>query len=418
MVWKIISSIVLAVFVAGGLGYYWIQAANAIPDGFVTVMMSGVIVLAMLIYGAISFIAAGKSHANRVFLMVFFALLFLPMVRISRADKSLGENRMLAAPARLFVNGEMNNKFGIDFDAWFGDRFFLRDTLVRMHAILYKTAGNLVNQQVVSGRDDWLFFMPAIPDFNHTNMLNDKQLAKIAAYLQSWHDWCRRHNKRFVFYIAPNKESIYGENIMQVRGPRPNSISRAEQLTQYLRENTDVDVVMPHDFLRANKDRGLLYFKNDTHWNGLGAWYGYLYMMEKLNIRPIKTTGFESVSYPDGDLTKMLGGNGRQDTDTHYTVPQIAQTAHCDGSLESPDAGIVHCTNRNGRGGAFVLRDSFNVAMGPYIADTFGQSYFAWRYEPDANDIRIMSKPEIDTVMLIIVERSVGMLQKDPTSQE
>lgn len=74
------------------------------------------------------------SRIDIVFLTVFFILLFVPMLHISDAEKSEQENRMLAKYTPLIdYRGGCNLKYGKNFDAWFSDRFWGRDELVKVY---------------------------------------------------------------------------------------------------------------------------------------------------------------------------------------------------------------------------------------------------------------------------------------------
>ena len=87
----------------------------------------------LLAYKLTSYLADFKTlnNASRmdiVFLLLFFAILFIPMSNIDKKTvKSEKENRNLAKYKPFIYKNSINFNFGNDFDNWFSDRFFLRN---------------------------------------------------------------------------------------------------------------------------------------------------------------------------------------------------------------------------------------------------------------------------------------------------
>ena len=74
------------------------------------------------------------SRLDIIFLTSFFIILFIPMSHINKNDISIQENRTLAKwNGFLKPNGEINWKFGEDFNNWFNDRFALREKTITIH---------------------------------------------------------------------------------------------------------------------------------------------------------------------------------------------------------------------------------------------------------------------------------------------
>ena len=53
----------------------------------------------------------------------------------------------------------------------------------------------------------------------------------------------------------------------------------ADILTDYIKANTDVKVINVKDGLIPAKEAGQLYLKTDTHWNQLGSYNAYSYIL-------------------------------------------------------------------------------------------------------------------------------------------
>jgi hypothetical protein len=92
-----------------------------------------------------------------------------------------------------------------------------------------------------------------------------------------------RNDTRYLFVVAPNKNTIYPEFLPDyIRAYRGRS--RLQQLREYLRTTgSPVDILDLHAALLADKPKGDLYFRQDTHWNGRGYFTAYEAMCRVLS---------------------------------------------------------------------------------------------------------------------------------------
>ena len=97
-----------------------------------------------------------------------------------------------------------------------------------------------------------------------------------------------------------------------------------------------------------------------------------------------------------------------QDCDSIYTKPIITNNAVCTPYRDMED---LHCTNNQGQGRIFVLRDSFANAMSPFLNATYNMTDYKWRYNLQKSDLKYIQDSNVDTVMLIMVERKLSMNQ-------
>ena len=97
------------------------------------------------------------SRIDIVFVTVFFVLLFIPMMKISDAEKSDQENRMLAKYVPFIKEGQINLKYSTNFESWYNDHFLGRDFLINIYNFLEKRINpNRGNKNGFIGKDDWL----------------------------------------------------------------------------------------------------------------------------------------------------------------------------------------------------------------------------------------------------------------------
>lgn len=345
----------------------------------------------------------GYSRIDIVFLCAFFIFLFIPMMNISDAEKSEQENRNLAKKPSLMM-GDMNSKFGRDFEEWFNDRFWGRKKLLKLHGIIKSKLTRFGNEKVLVAHDDWLFLRldNSIRNYQNLDLFTEEELQKIARYLSGIDAWAEKNNVAFYYIICPDKNKIYGEYIRTIQKVNPDEQSRTNQLISYLRENTKVKVLYLYDALRKNKHRGLLYLKNDTHWTNLGASIGYEEFMkllpEKYQANKADYHRVVIKKNPRGDLTKMLNSQ-KEDDKTEYLLPQVENNAECK-ELAEYEKDVV-CFNKNKKYKITVFRDSFMTV--PFFSNTFGESRFIWRYNIEHADLEDLKKSDI--LILEQVER-------------
>lgn len=355
-----------------------------------------------------------QSSIDIVFLTLFFGLLFIPMLHISRAEKSEQENRMLAPKAHLIQNGRLDNGFGTKFNDWFNDRFLGRNLLLNMYqgaqSYLSPSKGS---EKVIVGKDGWLFYRIDGSPQNYANAstLSEAHMQKALAYFNDINDWCKKHNKQFYVLIAPDKNKIYGEYYPEfIKKIRSDDFSLGHQMVNYIRENSDVKIIYPYEELKANKDKGLLYFKHDTHWTPWGAYIGYQKLMDLMGIKPNKYN-FNFRDKKDADLEQMHPSYPKDHALYSYFPDSFK---NCEGD----DFSFVHCQNLQGSKKVFMLRDSFARNLYPYMVPHFKEMFLYRRRNINPKDLKMILDNDVDIIIIEMVERysarlSVSFPNKD-----
>ena len=211
---------------------------------------------------------------NVLLIVAFFGLLWMPLaakaLRWGR-NADLAENRILAQRPNFRTTplAELPKKI----DAYLRDRLPFRSHLVRGNSILRHKYLGLGNDRVMVGKDGWLFFdldRCQSADYMGLGLLKPEQLEAWRLFLERREAYLAARGIRYVFLAAPNQPTVYPEKLPEnVRLNR--GTTRYQQLTEYLARNSKfrmLDLVEP---VRAAKAQGLVYYRADTHWNGLGC---------------------------------------------------------------------------------------------------------------------------------------------------
>ncbi len=344
-----------------------------------------------------------NSKIDIIFLTVFFIFLLIPMSYINNEEISYAENRSLAKFYPIYTKQEgVNFNFGKQFDNWYNDRFNLRRFFISVYDTKNLFNKNWKTKKVIKGKEDWLFLATraSIESYTNATPFSEEELIRINKYLTGIDDYCRKSGKLFYFVIVPDKHKIYPEYYSDlIRKVNDDSKSKAEQIVNYLNKNSNIKVIYLKDILEANKNKGYLYDKQDTHWNLLGTYYGYLGIMDLISkdIKDIyiyKPKG-ETKWKEQGGLNGMLPDILKNKIEFYYDVPDVSdRKAKCDVKMEN-------CINKSQKRNLIVYGDSFTENLAYYLPESFNKTQFLRKQ----GKLSPFGMNEADVVILEIVER-------------
>ncbi len=341
------------------------------------------------------------------------AFLIWPFVR-GELEGVNTENRNLASfPAFSF---ETISEYPDQIEAWMNDHLPFRAKMIGLQSLIdYYLLHTSSNSNVVIGKDGWLFLKAddSMEYYTGRKLYSEEQLRTLAGNLQIAKDAMKRQGTEFVLMVIPDRERIYPEKLPSCYGA-PNPVNAFDQLTEYLRENTDITVVCPYDSLMKAKEENpdqILYHKTDSHWNDLGAYIGVCDLFQALDIKWDKSrVTVTEVEDTPGDMADMLNLRGMIDAGWAYQLSGFQNgntfmTAEPDFwghyTYESPDAG-------NGR--ILVLRDSFCSAMMQFISEAFQESDLVHH---DGFCHELIEQEQPDYFVYEVVERKLDQLLDD-----
>ncbi len=307
-------------------------------------------------------------------------------------------NEQPAQKPQLQTDGAFNKDYLSQLADWVNDGFFLRPELISggnwLSANVLGTSGA---EDVIVGKDGWLYYAPTLPDYNGTKQMDDRAVFSAAKNLQLMAEYCQSQGVDFVFAIAPNKNSLYPQ-----RMPYPSAAdsTNATRL-QSLLAKTDVKIADLFDAFRAETEE--LYFAHDSHWNSKGAALGADVINGAFGLESNYYAGDFSQKTPHtGDLYEMLyPAFADSETDPVYGG-QLTYTFV--GGGKKPDSMTIK-TQGQGSDSLLVYRDSFGNLLYPYLADSAGEATFSRSVSYD------LTKPA-DRILVELVERNIDYLIK------
>jgi hypothetical protein len=334
---------------------------------------------------------------------LFLAFLAAPgiLLPIKYEWEARGAWEDVAPPPGLPTNVEQLELFPRRFEAFVRSNFGLRKDFINLSAKLGlggATSGS--GGTVIDGEGDWLFLGEAgiIANYRGTHHFSQAHLEAWRKAIESRRDWLAARGIDYVLVIPPDKHTIYGERYLPARINRVSNVSRLDQLIEYLATHSDIEIVDLRPRLREVSGHELCYLPRDTHWNPLGAYWGYRVLAERLarhlpEVEPLDLADLEpvvSVSDKPDDLPRLKGLRESPQPLTRYRWPGGWRHALEDlqplTDSEKPSLhanGVYQATltrNPDGRAGrAMLIHDSFFAGqVQRLLAEHFGEMMCVW----------------------------------------
>lgn len=360
-----------------------------------------------------------KKFLYALYSLVFIGICIIPVAAIPFSEKN---EKAESKPPSLINDGDINTGFSSELESYISENIGLHDKIVTLNSELkVGTLNTSPDNDVIAGKDGWLFYNDTADDFMNINTLSDRAVYNIYVNLSLLNNYCADNGADFLFTVAPNKNSIYPE-YMPYNMVESNNEGNYEKFLRIYDEMSDepensgksgffVDL---RSVLRGEKNKSTepIYHKTDTHWNNSGALAARNALIKALG-KDDPLSGFEYASKTPvfdwkGDLAEML-----YPSDIPYDL-QIEYNAgftfNYVGRLKTSDDMIIKtvCDGQNGH--LLMYRDSFGRALIPFMAQSFASAEFS-RAVPYRTDS--IASGETDTVILEIAERNIGNLQKN-----
>ena len=253
-----------------------------------------------------------------------------------------------------------------NFTRYFHDHFAFRGSLIILQALIkVKLLGVSSSSEVIVGKNGWLYFSgdDSIDSYRGLRPFRSHELTQWVRLLESRQRWLERRDIAFAVVIAPDKQTIYPENLPGNIGP-PGRIGRLDQLADTLRRDNKVKFIDVRTALIAAKAASphALYHLTDTHWNGYGGLIAYQQIARGIQgLRPIaRSECIDSQTTGSGDLAMMLGLR-REIHERMFScnIPPAPQP------------------NPAGQGRLLLFHDSFGGALMPFLSRSFNRTVYS-----------------------------------------
>lgn len=229
-------------------------------------------------------------YFNVIITVIFIFFLNLSFIGLSlgiTSEKDITEWRKLAEFPKINFKQEIN-EFPKKFENFYNDKFGFRYILLNLNATIYNEIfkkSPVIN--IIRTDKDWYFHNEArfiAPNYSiyYNNIIfSDQQLADIGDIFLRDKKFLDQNNIHYLFVIVPDKEVIYPEYY-----PYPSFINANIQLSQILstlNKRGIPTLFLGPQLIEAKKSTDIpIYMRQDSHWNSLGAFFGYQSVINSL----------------------------------------------------------------------------------------------------------------------------------------
>jgi hypothetical protein len=345
-----------------------------------------------------------KYIVQIAYISSFFLLLLIPNIfaTLKLGSKTNCENRTLVQKPKFKYQTEYLQEFG----SYFEDNYGLRNEFMHFQSFLkYQYFNSSSNpDEILLGKNDWMFYT-SVPDssygsFSRTNLLSKQRLHAYKSLHESRQRLLSKNKIDYIIAVWPAPSTIYPEFLpYQMKIQIEDTLSRIDQLVNYFKkENVSIPLIDVRATMLQHKNEHL-YQKFDTHWNNLGAYYGYSsFMMQTKSILkqepyPLSAFRIKMVKSLQQGLFNMIG-LCKQNTFIEMNpdlvfkeAKKITDDKEYQGSYGKLQANAPSSLR------VLFFRDSYSQYLMQFFSLHFKESYFYWSgYDQNIVD---MLKPDV-----------------------
>ena len=346
-----------------------------------------------------------------IYCILFFAICLCPSLgMLVTKQETSSENRQLSEfPSPKTEEGKINVEWLSQAGDYFQEHFAFRNELVTGNALLH---GRLLETStadgVIQGKNGWLYYKDSLDDYLGQELLSDRSLFNIAHMLSMTQQALEEKGVNFLFTIAPNKNSLYGDNMPYYDKLKVSDQTNRENLENWLK----TEKVAYADLYQALVEEDeVLYHARESHWNNKGAALAADVLMDALGK---DHDSYEGESYTvrrdyTGDLDTMLYPlASTADDEIYYDKETTYATVE---EIQSNFDPRITTVNPVKEGSLVMYRDSFGNALLPYMADAYANAYFSRGIPYQLMDVETHSA---DTVIIERAERFLPEMSQFP----
>ena len=346
-----------------------------------------------------------------IYCILFFAICLCPSLgMLVTKQETSSENRQLSEfPSPKTEEGKINVEWLSQAGDYFQEHFAFRNELVTGNALLH---GRLLETStadgVIQGKNGWLYYKDSLDDYLGQDLLSDRSLFNIAHMLSMTQQALEEKGVNFLFTIAPNKNSLYGDNMPYYDKLKVSDQTNRENLESWL---TTEKVAYADLYQALMEENEVLYHARDSHWNNKGAALAADVLMDALGK---DHDSYEGESYTvrrdyTGDLDTMLYPlASTADDEIYYDKETTYATVE---EIQSNFDPRITTVNPVKEGSLVMYRDSFGNALLPYMADAYANAYFSRGIPYQLTDVETHSA---DTVIIERAERFLPEMSQFP----
>lgn len=349
-----------------------------------------------------------KQKLLILFISLFFLACLVPMAGLCIAGPAApAANETRAVTPRLKNwDGSLNDEYLIDLADYISKGFWGRlECITGWNSLCTALTNSTVNEDVILGREEWLFYYTAAEEVSGLSLLSDREIWCCARNLYLMQRYANEQGADFLF-VAPNGKydlySDYMKPFVTVKDGR--NVDRLQALL----DEMEVNYSDMYSLFTAQDE--ILYWHTDSHWNGKGAALAADAILYGLGEQGGFFAGeFEETEPHLGDLYEMVYPTGSY-REAEY-IPAGGFHFRYESNFRTVnDSDIL--TSCDGEDGSLLMfRDSFGRNLYPYLAERFGQAEFS---RLNNYPLYLVSENDVTDVVVQIGVKNIVYLMRYP----
>lgn len=293
-----------------------------------------------------------------------------------------------------------------NFKSYYKNNFGLKKILTREY-IGFKNnvlqEDPIPNKVITGNQKDWYFlgddysnvFSSSIGTIHFTKTEKEK----IIQELSKIKNWLDKENIPFYLVVAPNKHTAYQELLPISYGYG----NKYDDVIQEIKETTDINITVLKPTVLEKKKEYQLYHKTDSHWNDIGAYWGYDALSKTIqkDFPEFESVPFEhfrrdTLRSKHQEMTRMIN------LDIDEEIIKLYPDFNSGVTVKQNEEKISHFVNPKKKLKAYFCRDSFSNAWIKYFNESFGETIYVKTYRLDTT---LVKKERPHMVVLEFAER-------------
>jgi len=294
----------------------------------------------------------------------------------------------------------------------------------------------LIWNHVMVGYDGYMFYEDTKEDFDGSSVLNGSIYTRAKDMLESSQKWASQHGMKFYIVIAPNKNTVYPDYMPD--GYTMASYRRYDQFVDLINDAGITAVDLRGAMAQAVKayPQQNLYYKYDTHWNNHAGYIAYQTTMNMVKkdfpSAVLHKKSEYQINYAETYMKDQAYYLGQYSYFKDYGPVYTLKSANTAMLVDyEPRQGwgqfqfSYECTQGKDKGfsdrlywlqyknssnakapNAYILRDSYSIAMIPFFKDSFNLSTYNWTFNLNSCKKEILEY-DTDLIIAIIAERNL-----------
>ena len=371
-----------------------------------------------------------KSAVNISFLVILFAFALNNVLQVIHTEDTT-ENRSLSKKPVMDINNL--DAYPQAYNAFIDDNFSGRRYLVNLYAWLnnHIFLKKSIKGKYIRGNDNYIFETTKnLPIYTGKKTITGEQLDRITTEFNARQAYFRKSGIKMYIQIIPSKYKVYANKLPLLITKGENNMG--DRFIKHFQENSSIPIIDGYRILKEKGKKENVYYKYDTHWNGLGAFYVHTTLYNTIRsdfsaLPLMDTSNFYIKSFEKDGGNMKNAAQDQSDKDFGYTITPKNKTFKKVQGIEHSAGDFVYGqdlyamrfkSNNNKKIKALVFRDSFEELGLSYFPEMFGEILYIWddwkyKFNKDIVDIE-----QPDIIIYSIYEGYIDRILLDPSFVE